>query len=293
MTKNIIWIVIFWTLRSLADDSSAALEKKINLTIDKKAEIDLELAKADESVHDLDLLIRQKRKVILERLRALTYLKDFKWGGLLAMSDSTAFERNLKILSQLNNYDLTLFKDYKAGIRNLAQGRADLVRFKQELETVITDLQKQEIALHDKEQQRTKILAAENKKSLLLFKGLMPKPTEGPIKWNFGGHRDDQNAYAFLIRGLLFTTTSHEKIHAVGPGKVIFRDPIPYWGETLIVQHDDNYYSVYAGLDTDLKIEDRLKMNDVVGSANRNEFYFELRHFDNPINPKLWLKEKL
>ena len=121
----------------------------------------------------------------------------------------------------------------------------------------------------------------------------MPYPTEGLIKWNFGGHRDDQNAYAFLIRGLLFATASHEKIRAVGPGKVIFRDPIPYWGETLIVQHDDNYFSVYAGLDTEIKLEDQLKMNDVIGSATRNEFYFELRHFENPINPKLWLKEKL
>ena len=293
MTKNVFWILIFYVLRLLADDSSAALEKKINLTIDKKAQIDLELAKADESVHDIELLIREKRKIILERTRALSYLKDFKWGGLLAINDTTAFERNLKILSQLNKYDLTLFKDYKAAIRNLAQGRTDLVRFKQELESVISDLQKQEKALLEKEQARTKILAAKNKKSLLLFKGHMPYPTEGQIKWKFGGHRDDQNAYAFLIRGLLFTTPSHEKIHVVGPGKVIFRDPIPYWGETLIVQHDDNYYSVYAGLETEVKIEDRLKINDSVGSASRNEFYFELRHFDNPINPKLWLKEKL
>ena len=293
MIKKLFFISFFLVPHAYAEENNSALEKQINLTFEKKAQVDLELAKADESVHQLEKLIRERRTVLLERARALSYLKDFKWGALFAADDPTSFERNLKILSKLNQYDLALFKDYKSSLRNLAQGRVDLVNFKKELEAVITDLQKQEKSLQEKEQIRTKSLIVENRKSLLLFKGQMPAPTEGQIKWNFGSHRDDQNQFAFLTRGLLFKTTLNESIRAVGPGKVIFRDVIPYWGETLIVQHDDNYYSVYAGVLSQNKISDVIKMNDIIAGAIGQEFYFELRHFENPINPKNWLKEKL
>lgn len=293
MIKFLFLFSFLLSLLTHAEENNSDLEKQINLTFEKKAQVDLELAKADESVHQLEKLIRERRLVLLERARALSYLKDFKWGALFAADDPTAFERNLKILSKLNQYDLSLFKNYKASLRNLAQGRVDLINFKIELETVIADLQKQEKTLQEKEQLRRQSLMVENKKSLLLFKGKMPSPTEGQIKWNFGSHRDDQKQFAFLTRGLLFKTAVNESIHAIGPGKVIFRDVIPYWGETLIVQHDDNYYSVYAGVLSQNKLSDDIKMNDIIARAEGHEFYFELRHFENPINPKNWLKEKL
>ena len=293
MIKLLFLIPFFFVFPVRSEENNSGLEKQINLTFEKKAQVDLELAKADESVHQLEKLIRERRIVLLERARALSYLKDFKWGALFAADDPATFERNLKILSKLNQYDLTLFKDYKASLRNLAQGRVDLVTFKQELEAVIAELQKQEKTLQEKEQVRRQSLIVENKKSLLLFKGQMPTPTEGQIKWNFGSHRDDQNQFAFLTRGLLFKTVVNESIHAVGPGKVIFRDVIPYWGETLVVQHDDNYYSVYAGVLSKNKLSDEIKMNDIIARTEGPEFYFELRHFENPINPKNWLKEKL
>ncbi len=271
-----------------------SLEKKVNLTLDKKAQIDLELAKTDEDVKQLEVVIRQRRKVLLQRARALSYLKNFKWGGLMSFDNPTTFERNLRILSSLNKFDFNLFKDYKASLRNLAQGRTDLSLFQKELAAVIADLKTQEQQLYEEEKSRTAALAQENKKSLLLFKGKMPTPTEGQLKLSFGSYRDEQNEYAFLIRGLLFETRSGEKVYAVGPGQVIFRDAIPHWGETLIIQHDDNYYSVYAGVQADLvKLKDTVQIKDVVARTQGTDFYFELRHFENPVNPKNWLKEKL
>ena len=87
---------------------------------------------------------------------------------------------------------------------------------------------------------------------------------------------------------------SSEKIYASGPGRVIFRDEIPYWGETLIVQHEDDYFTVYAGVTNIIKnVNDSVAQKEIMANANGADFYFELRHFDNPINPKTWLKEKL
>ncbi len=293
MNKVILLVFIFKACACLANDPFSVLEQKINSTYEKKAEVDLALAKADEEVHGFETLIREKRKILLERVRALSYLKDYKWGGLFAVDDPNQFERNLKILSKLNSYDLALFKDYKSALRNLSQGRQDLVIFRKELESIITDLKAQEQVLDDKQQKLTKSLALENKKSLLLFKGKMPAPTEGQLKWSFGSQRDEQNQYALLIHGLLYSTRPQQKVRAVGPGKVIFRDAIPYWGETLIVQHDDNYYSIYAGIQNLATLPDQVAMNDVIATTRSQEFYFELRHFETPIDPKLWLRDIL
>ena len=292
MNKLLLLAVCFLVRTTFASEKD--LEKSINLTLDKKAQIDLELSKTDDDVKQLENTIRQKRKVLLQRARALSYLKNFKWGGLMSFDDPTTFERNLRILSSLNKFDFSLFQDYKASLRNLAQGRADLSEYKKELDQVITQLQAEESQLLADDQNRKSRLTTEKKKSLLLFKGKMPSPTEGQVKLSFGSYRDEQNQYAFLIRGLLYEAKAGKKVYAVGPGQVIFRDVIPHWGETLIIQHDDNYFSVYAGIQVEsLKLKDMVKTQDVLAMTMDSDFYFELRHFENPINPKNWFKEKL
>jgi len=290
-----LFLFIFFSASFIrAADKNSDLEKKINAVYDKKAQVDLELNQADDNVRQLETRLREKRKVLLQRAQALNYIKNYKWGNLLAVSNPIQFERNLKILSRLNQYDLALFKEYKSSLRNLAQGRQDLITYQKELQAVIDDLQKRETLQRDQDSKRQKQLALENKKSLLLFKGEMPRPTVGQIKLRYGSQRDEQNQYSFMIHGLLFATEPQQGVHAVGPGEVIFRDQIQYWGETLIIKHDDDYYSVYAGLGAiEKNLGDKVQTNDVIGLTRNNEFYFELRHFENPINPKGWLKEVL
>lgn len=292
--SNIILIFLISIICGAAFANDQNLEKSINLTLDKKAQIDLELFKTDETVKELENNIRNKRKVLLQRTRALGYLNNFKWGALMSYDNPLVFERNLRILSKLNKFDLSLFKDYKSSIRNLAQGRADLSEYQKELEKIIADLKEQEKQLLDQEQKNKTQLSLENKKSLLLLKGKLCAPTEGQAKLSFGSYRDEQNEYAFLIRGLVYEVTAGKNIHAVGPGQVIFRDAVPYWGETLIIQHDDNYFSVYAGLKKGLaELKTAVLKNDIIGLTSESDFYFELRHFENPINPKSWFKDNL
>lgn len=288
--NRLIGLLVFLSQVTFAADKNSDFEKKINAVYDKKAQIDLELNQADENVKQIESRLRDKRKVLLQRAQALNYIKNYKWGNMLAVSNPIQFERNFKILSRLNQYDLNLFKDYKASLRNLAQGRQDLIDYRKELQSVIDDLQKREVAQHEKDLQRQKQMILQNKKSLLLFKGQMPRPTEGQLQLRYGSQRDDQNQYSFMIHGLLFATKAEQNVRAVGPGEVIFRDQIKYWGETVIIKHDDDYYSVYAGINPQLKnVGDQVQMNEVIGLTKDNEFYFELRHFENPINPKNWL----
>ncbi len=292
--NNIVPVLLILICASYVFANDQNLEKEINLTLDKKAQIDLELSKTDESVKELEQFIRQKRKVLLQRSRALGYLKDFKWGAVMSYENPLVFERNIQILSRLNKYDFNLFKDYKSSIRNLAQGRTELAEYQSEIGQVIQELKEKEKQLQEQEQKRKTQLSQENKKSLLLLKGKLIPPTEGQLKLEFGSYRDQQNEYAFMIRGFVYEVKSQDKVYAVGPGKVIFRDLIPYWGETLIIQHDDDYYSVYAGLEKgNVKLEDTVFMKDIIGLTKKSNFYFELRHFENPINPKNWFKEIL
>ena len=292
--SNIILVLFISVICGVTFANDQNFEKSINLTLDKKAQIDLELFKTDETVKELEKNIRSKRKVLLQRTRALGYLKSFKWGALMSYDSPLVFERNLRILSKLNKFDLDLFKDYKSSLRNLAQGRADLSEYQKELEQIIADIKSQEKQLFDHEEKRKVQLSFENKKSLLLLKGKLSVPTEGQAKLSFGSHRDELNEYAFLIRGLVYEVSAGKNIYAVGPGQVIFRDALPYWGETLVIQHDDNYFSIYAGLKKGLvDLKATVSTKDIIALTNESDFYFELRHFENPINPKSWFKDNL
>jgi lipoprotein NlpD len=64
----------------------------------------------------------------------------------------------------------------------------------------------------------------------------------------------------------------------------------------IIIDHQGVYFSVYGQLDTILVSEDQSISRGTtvakVGSGDNAVLYFEIRQYNVPENPKLWLKEK-
>lgn len=270
------------------------LEKKINSVVEKKVLIDLQLVKLQDEIVRLETDIRNQRKILIQRTRALGFLKDFKWGGLLAADDPNMFERNLLIMKRLNQYDVKIFKDYRNSLKKLSYIRKDLKSNKLDLEKTVADLKEQEVLIFQAENQEIQKNILEQKDSLLKSKGALSIPIHRPVSQFYGSMRDGTNQYAMLVRGLIFSSQAGDHVQSVGPGKVIFSDHIPRWGDAIIVQHSDNYYSVYAGLDKLKKnVNELVGQNDLIADAGPQNFYFELRHFDEPINPKKWFKNTL
>ncbi len=77
-------------------------------------------------------------------------------------------------------------------------------------------------------------------------------------------------------------------------GRVLFAGPFRGYGQILIIEHDDGYHSLLAGLDRlDVSVGQWLVTGEPVGTMPKGEdkprLYLELRHDGQPINPLPWL----
>lgn len=121
-------------------------------------------------------------------------------------------------------------------------------------------------------------------------KGQLPWPTKGSIaqKYSVKG--------ANPVRGVGFATTDGADVRSVHSGKVMFRDTMRGLGLVVVVQHGQDYFSVYAFLsDSSVSLGQTLNRGQVIGrcgyypAIKGNGLYFELRHHQNALNPEVWL----
>ncbi len=108
----------------------------------------------------------------------------------------------------------------------------------------------------------------------------------------------DNISCAFGIRfgrlhtGADFPATRGTPIVAVMDGRVISASYNGGWGNTIMIEHRDNFYSRYAHNSVNLvKVGDYIKKGQIiayVGSSGRstgNHLHFEIRYNDIPLNP--------
>lgn len=292
MTKLLVTVLLFCSFASAEPESPkvlARIEKQMNLSLENRARLAIEKNQLQEQIADLQEKIKTKRSLLLKRLKAIHSLKKFKWGELLLNNGFDSLDRNIRILKNLNKYDYELFKEFNSSLKLLAVARKNLLETETLIQQNVESLKLQQEDFLKLEAIQILALNQLKKDSLLMFKGRLSRPLEGQLKQEFGSVKDQHNQFYLVNHGELYSTKKNASVRAVGLGTIIFRDELLRWRETLIVQHDDNYYSVYAGiLNLKKRVGDRVTKNELVGFTAGEDFYFELRHFDNPINPKYW-----
>jgi septal ring factor EnvC (AmiA/AmiB activator) len=271
----------------------AETERKINQSIEEQVRLSAEKEEIEKQITELQEKLKTRRKLITLRLKAQNRLRSFQWGELLLNNNLNDLNRDLKILSNLNHYDLELFKDYRQSIEMLAQARKNLADTQLQIKNNIAVLQQRQEDFKTLESVRINILTKENSSSFLLHKGHIARPLDGKLIQSFGNLRDQIRQFYLINYGELYSAPKSTAVKSIGPGVVIFRDLLGRWRETLIVQHSDDYYSVYAGVlpRPEIKVGEKIEAGTVIGATFKSEFYFELRHFANPINPATWYKE--
>lgn len=289
------FFLLLFALQVYANEAEllSSIEHQVNSAIEEEARLAGEKKEIETQIAQLQVKLKERRKLIAARLKAQNRLRNYRWGELLLNNNLNDLNRDLKILGNLNKYDLEIFKDYRQAIEMLAQARKNLSETEKQIQNNIAVLRKKQEDFKSLESVRIEILQRENSNSFLLQKGKISRPLDGKLIGNFGTVRDQVKQYFLLNFGELYVAPKASAVRSVGPGVVIFRDVLNQWRETLIVQHSDDYYSVYAGIKPDLRIKigDKLEAGTIIGSTSRPEFYFELRHFANPIDPKPWYKE--
>jgi septal ring factor EnvC (AmiA/AmiB activator) len=303
MTKRIVLLFSFnlfflFSATVLATEEApllAELERKLNRSNEEKVQLATEKAELEKQIVELQEKIKERKRLISLRLKAQSGLKRFQWGELLLNNNLNDLNRDLKILSNLNRYDFEIFKDYRATLQMLGESRKNLADTEKQIKTNVEIIKRQQNEFKVLESIRIDVLKKENISSFLLQKGNISRPLDGKLIEEFGALREQVRQYYLINYGELYSAPRRSPVKAVGPGVVIFRDLLSRWRETLIVQHNDNYYSVYAGVlpSNQIKIGERVNGGELLGSTLETEFYFELRHFANPINPKKWYKEHI
>jgi septal ring factor EnvC (AmiA/AmiB activator) len=313
------------------------LNKKIKKSVSEKGNLSQQRALLEVNVKNLELRVeeiasrtKEQRTLLAERLRVI-----YKLGGqslarlVFSSASSSEMERNLKILGIVATKDLELIKNYSQDIKDLQYKKKTLALRLENMKTLESRIAQQEKSLIAEQNMKNKLLDgirrnklfAINKingireKSLqfnledsglfdLLFKpsfadqkGVLPSPLAGIVSKKFGLIKGEDHNYTFSNKGVFISSAKGSPVKAVFSGTVSYVGDLPGFGNTLILDHGDHYYTVYSHTD-EVKVAagDEIKQSQVLAMVGSNAqdsapgIYFEIRHFSEPYDPQLWMK---
>ena len=130
------------------------------------------------------------------------------------------------------------------------------------------------------------------------LKGLLMLPVKGKIVSFFGQYKDSKFKVTNFQSGINIKADRGEPIRAVYSGQTLFSSWFKGFGNMLIIDHGDHYYSVYAHLEEQFKLKgDPVETGEVIatvgdtGSMTGAGLHFEIRHHGKPMNPLGWIKK--
>ena len=129
------------------------------------------------------------------------------------------------------------------------------------------------------------------------YKGLLKMPVKGKIVSLFGKFKNTSYQVLNFRSGIEIQTERGEPIAAVFSGKILYADWFKGYGNMIIIDHGENYYTVYAHIEEAFKSTgDAVEAGEVIatvgdsGSITGPKLYFEVRHHGKPLDPMQWLE---
>jgi septal ring factor EnvC (AmiA/AmiB activator) len=130
------------------------------------------------------------------------------------------------------------------------------------------------------------------------LKGLLNLPVRGRIISFFGPHTNPKYNVVNFKSGIDIETDRGEPVRAVCSGKVLFSDWFKGYGNMLIIDHGDHYYTVYANIEELFKEKGSfVEADEVIATAGDSgsligpKLYFEIRYRGEPLDPSKWIKK--
>jgi len=130
------------------------------------------------------------------------------------------------------------------------------------------------------------------------LKGLLNMPVKGKITSFFGPYRDKKFNVTNFRSGIEIKADRGEPIRAVCDGRVLYARWFKGYGNMIIIDHGNNYYTVYAHAQELFTSKgDQVEMGEVVatvgdsGSMSGPVLHFEVRHHGKPEDPLKWIKK--
>ena len=135
-----------------------------------------------------------------------------------------------------------------------------------------------------------------NSRSFLSGKGNIPWPSSGAVRSNFGTQKDKSFGSQIKSNGLVIAAVAGTRIKAIWPGRIAFSSPFKGYGNLIIIDHGNQYYSLYAqAAHLNLAVGTVVAQGDIIttsGFEGRDSYYLEIRHGGTPVDPRKWLAHR-
>ncbi len=117
---------------------------------------------------------------------------------------------------------------------------------------------------------------------------------KGRLLFPVAGRAEVRKSTKHGVSGIELFAQPGAAVRSVAAGRVVFADRYDGYALTVIVDHGDRYYSVYASLGgTELRAGDPVAAGARVGTApsagQGDTVYFEIRRGSNALEPGTWL----
>ena len=267
-----------------------------------------------ESLRYMRSILENDRKLFLQYSENLERLKQLKQG----LEKDAASKERIRRSMEAKKKDIEQEKIRKASY--LVQVRQDKQRYQSALNELQANARRLQSMFNtlearkrkaDKQKSRVKQPAPGAKKGgnslppapfvpnmgLGAQKGRLSLPVKGTIVDRFGRHKHPEFDSFTVSNGISVAAPAGAPIHAVFDGEVIFADSFKGYGNMIIVDHGDGFFSLYAHASSVLKrVGSKVARNDVLArvgtpdSSKGSMLYFEIRYQGKPVDPAPWFR---
>ena len=302
---------------------------------EKIAAVQKDIQENREAARVLESRIQKNKRYAAKRLVALYKLHMLGKMNVLGSADSVYdFLKTRRDIQFIYNHDRQMLENHledRARLakvtRNLNKEKAEKLALEKKLkhqisimrtektkrEHFLADIRKKEslrkAALEDLKQAARALdqtiaslhvepgKAAENMRgNFSAQKGLLKMPVEGTIIHRFGKYKNKKLNIVNVRSGINISANRGDPVRAVYRGQVLYATWFKGYGNMMIIDHGDNYYTVYAHVQELFKKKgDYVETYEVIAtvgdtaSLTGTSLYFEVRHEGTPVNPVGWL----
>lgn len=243
-----------------------------------------------DSEQNLIEAVRRQKLAVEEQKQSL----EERHGEIVAV-------RNEK-LEERSHYE-EMKTEQQREVKKIRSQRQSYEAAARELEASAGRLQK---FLADFEAQRQKALK-EGKKSVVddeldrtnfgANRGRLPWPTDGEVIGRFGLETHPEFQTQIRNNGIDIQAPDGAPVRAVADGRVEMNDWLPGYGQSIILNHGNGWYTIYAHLGSDnVAVGDRVTAGQSIGTVGDSGslkgtcLHFELRRGREAQDPGRWLR---
>jgi murein DD-endopeptidase MepM/ murein hydrolase activator NlpD len=122
-------------------------------------------------------------------------------------------------------------------------------------------------------------------------------PASGRVEEKFGPRIDPNFGTKTMHKGVDINARMGQPVRAVAGGQIAFADWFRGYGNLVIIDHNNGYYTLYAHLDRmDKSAGEDVKKGQVIGTVGETGslkgsfLYFELRFHTQAVDPENYLE---